>query len=154
MPKKKYSKYGVDTSKKGKEKRTFNNETFDSLTELNFLKEWILPKVESGKIISWSRQDDFILQEGFMRNNKKILPIKYVSDFIVNWSDDTRTVFDVKGNPDSISKLKRKIYWKRFPDEDYIWMCRNIKFGDESHWLTYEELEQKRKADKKSKMAM
>jgi len=150
MVKRKRSLYNVDMTSKGKEKRTYNGELFDSLTELNFLKEWIQPKVESGKIISWSRQDEFILQDGFIKNEKKILPIKYVSDYVVIWSDGTRTIFDVKGNPDSVSKLKRKMFWKRYPDEKYIWMCRNIKFGDESHWLTYEELEQKRKAEKKS----
>lgn len=153
MDKKKRSLYNVDQTKKGIEKRTYNGELYDSLTELNFLKEWILPKVESGEIIRYERQIPFILQEGFTKNNKKILPIKYVSDFIVYWNDGTRTIFDVKGLPDSVSKLKRKIFWKQFPDEDYIWMCRNIKHGDESHWLTYEDLEQKKKLEKKSKMA-
>lgn len=146
---KKYSKYHVDTTKKGIEKRTYNNEVYDSLTELNFLKEWILPKMESGEIVKYERQIPFILQEGFTHKDKKILPIKYVSDYIVYWKDGSRTVFDVKGNPDNTSKLKRKLYWKRYPDEEYIWMCRNIKYGDETHWLTYEELESKRKADKK-----
>lgn len=153
MAKKKRSLYNVDQTKKGIEKRTYNGELYDSLTELNFLKEWILPKVESGEIIRYERQIPFILQEGFTKNNKKILPIKYVSDFIVYWNDGTRTIFDVKGLPDSVSKLKRKIFWKQYPDEEYIWMCRNIKHGDESHWLTYEDLEQKKKLEKKSKMA-
>ena len=151
MAKKKRSMYNVDVTKKGKEKRTYNGETYDSLTELNFLKEWILPKMESGKIIKYERQISFILQEGFIYKGFKILPIKYVSDYIVYWENGTRTVFDVKGNPDQVSKLKRKIFRKVYPNEEYIWMCRNIKFGDESHWLTYEELEQKRKLAKKSK---
>lgn len=149
MPKK-YSKYHVDTTKKGIEKRTYNGETYDSLTELNFLKEWILPKMESGEILRYERQIPFILQEGFIHKNKKILPIKYVSDYIVYWKDGSRTVFDVKGNPDNTSKLKRKLFWKAYPTEEYIWMCRNIKYGDETHWLTYEDLESKRKADKKN----
>lgn len=152
MTKKKRSLYNVDMTKKGKEKRTYNGEVYDSLTELNFLKEWILPKMESDEVLKYERQIPFILQEGFIRNGSKILPIKYVSDFIVYWKDGTRTIFDVKGQPDSLSKCKRKMFWKAYPNEDYIWMCRNIKFGDESHWLTYEELEQKRKAEKKSKL--
>jgi hypothetical protein len=152
MAKRKRSKYGVSITKEGIEKRTYNGETYDSLTELRFLQEFILPKMESGKIINWTRQDTFILQEGFTKKDgSKVLPIKYVSDFIVYWKDGSRTVFDVKGQPDSLSKCKRKIFWKRYPDEEYIWMCRNIKFGDESHWLTYEELEAKRKAEKKAK---
>lgn len=151
MAKRKRSKYHVDNTKKGIEKRTYDGVVYDSLTEMRFVTEWILPKVESGEIIRWERQVPFILQEGFVRNNKKVLPIKYISDFIVYWKDGTRTIFDVKGLPDAISKLKRKIFWKRYPDEEYIWMCRNIKFGDESHWITYEELEAKRKAEKKAK---
>lgn len=146
MAKRKRSLYNVDTTKKGKEKRTYNGMEFDSLTELNFLKEWILPKVESGEIIKWERQIPFILQEGFTRNGKNVLPIKYVCDYIVYWKNGTRTVFDVKGLPDQVSKLKRKLYWKKYPNEEYIWMCRNIKYGG---WLTYEELEAKKKADKK-----
>lgn len=151
MRKRTKSKYHVDITDTGIKKRTYEGIVYDSLTELHFLQEWILPKVESGEIIRWTRQDEFILQEGFTKNSKKILPIKYVSDFIVYWKDGSRTIFDVKGNPDSVSKLKRKLFWKRYPNEEYIWMCRNIKFGDESHWLTYEELESKRKTEKKSK---
>ena len=40
---KKRSKYGVDTSAKGKEKRTYNGKVLDSETEMKFLKEWIEP---------------------------------------------------------------------------------------------------------------
>ena len=36
-------------------------------------------------------------------------------------------------------------------NEDYIWMCRSIKYGDDSNWLLYEDLERKRKEDKKKK---
>jgi hypothetical protein len=151
MAKRKRSLYNVDMTTKGKEKRTYNGEIFDSLTELNFLREWILPKMESGEVIRYERQIPFILQEGFIYNNVKVLPIKYVSDYIVYWNDGTHTIFDVKGLPDSLSKCKRKLFWKRYPDEKYIWMCRNIKYGDTSHWLTYEELEKKKKLDKKSK---
>jgi hypothetical protein len=107
--------------------------------------------VESGEILRYERQIPFILQEGFTHNNIKVLPIKYVSDFIVYWKDGTRTIFDVKGLPDSLSKCKRKIFWYRYPNEEYIWMCRNIKHGDETHWLTYEELEKKKKQEKKTK---
>ena len=31
-------------------------------------------------------------------------------------------------------------------------MCRSIKFGDETHWISYDELEKLRKLDKKNKL--
>ena len=148
---KKRSKYGVDQTKKGIEKRTYNGEVYDSLSELQFLKEWILPKMGSGEIIKWERQIKFTLQEGFVYKGKKVLPITYVADYIVYWKNNTRTIIDVKGCPDSVAKLKRKLFQYRYPDEDYIWMCRSIKYGDGSNWLLYEDLEKKRKEDKKKK---
>ena len=148
---KKRSKYGVDQTKKGIEKRTYNGEVYDSLSELQFLKEWILPKMGSGEIIKWERQIKFTLQEGFVYKGKKVLPITYVADYIVYWKNNTRTIIDVKGCPDSVAKLKRKLFQYRYPDEDYIWMGRSIKYGDGSNWLLYEDLEKKRKEDKKKK---
>ena len=105
----------------------------------------------SGEIIKWERQIKFTLQEGFVYKGKKVLPITYVADYIVYWKNNTRTIIDVKGCPDSVAKLKRKLFQYRYPDEGYIWMCRSIKYGDGSNWLLYEDLEKKRKEDKKKK---
>lgn len=148
---KKRSKYGVDQTKKGIEKRTYNGEVYDSLSELQFLKEWILPKMGSGEIIKWERQIKFTLQEGFTYKGKKVLPITYIADYIVYWKDNSRTIIDVKGMPDQVAKLKKKLFQYRYPDEDYIWMCRSIKYGDDNNWLLYEDLEKKRKEDKKER---
>ena len=105
--------------------------------------------MESGEIIKWERQVKFTLQEGFVYKGKKILPITYIADYIIYWNDKTRTVVDVKGNPDQVAKLKKKLYQYKYPNEDYVWMCRSVKYGEGSNWLIYEELEKKRKADKK-----
>lgn len=148
----KRSKYGVDQTKKGIEKRTYNGDVYDSLAELQFLKEWILPKLESGEIIKWERQIKFTLQEGFIYKSKKVLPIIYIADYIVYWKDGTRTIIDVKGNPDSVAKIKKKLFQHEYPNEDYVWMCRSIKYSEDgSNWLLYEDLEKKRKEDKKKK---
>lgn len=149
---KKRSKYNIDTTQKGIKKRTYNGEVYDSLTELQFLKEFIEPKIKTGEIVKWERQVPYVLQEAFINfEGKSILPIKYVADYVVWWKDDTSTVFDVKGNPDSASKIKRKIFWKVYPDVQYVWMCRSIKFGDETHWICYDELEKLRRLAKKNK---
>ena len=47
--------------------------------------------------------------------------------------------------------LRKKLFEYKYPNEDYIWMCRSIKYGDGSNWLLYEDLEKKRKEDKKKK---
>lgn len=146
----KKSKYGVDQTKKGIAQRTYKGEVYDSLTELQFLKEWILPKMGSGEITEWERQVKFTLQEGFTYKGTRILPITYTADYIVYWKNGTRTVIDVKGMPDNVAKIKKKMFQYKFRDEDYVWMCRSIKFGSSSsNWITFEELELKRKAEKK-----
>lgn len=148
----KRSKYGVDQTKKGKEKRTYNGVTYDSLAELQFLQEYIEKKMVSGEIIKWERQVKFTLQEGFVYKGKKILPITYIADYIIYWNNNTRTIVDVKGNPDQVAKLKKKLFQYKYPNEDYVWMCRSIKYcEDGSNWLLYEDLEHKRKEDKKRK---
>lgn len=150
--KKKRSKYGVDQTKKGKEKRTYNGEVYDSLTELQFLQEYIEPKVKTGEIVKWERQIPYVLQEKFSNfEGKTILPIKYIADYVVWWKDNTYTVFDVKGHPDSTSKIKRKMFWKVYPDIQYIWMCRSIIYSNGTNWITYEEIEKIRRQKKQNK---
>lgn len=148
---KKRSKYNVDMTQKGIKKRTYNGEVYDSLTELQFLKEFIELKMKTGEIVKWERQVPYVLQEAFINfEGKSILPIKYIADYVVWWKDGTFTVFDIKGNPDSASKIKRKIFWKVYPNIKYVWMCRSIKFGNETHWISYDELEKLRKLEKKT----
>lgn len=121
------------------------------MTELHFLKEIIEPKLGSGEITRYERQVRFTLQEGFTYKGKKILPIYYVADYVIYWKDRKRTIVDVKGQADNTAKLKRKLFMYRYPDEDYVWVCRNIKYGDETHWILYDDLEKKRREDKKKK---
>lgn len=148
IAKRKTSKYHVDISEKGKKERTYNGVTYDSKTELLFLKEFIEPKLKSGEIKSYTRQIEYILQDKFEYKGKKILPIKYRSDFNVVWSDNTLQVFDVKGNPDNLSLLKRKLMWAKYPETNLTFICRNLKYGG---WLDYDELKRKRREDKKKK---
>lgn len=113
-----------------------------------FLKEFIEPKMESGEIKSYTRQVEYVLQDGFTYNVKKILPIKYRSDFNIIWNDNTEQVFDTKGMPDSTSLIKRKLFWKRYPDLNLTYICRNLKFGG---WVEYDELKKLRRDEKKIK---
>lgn len=146
--KRKTSKYHVDITEEGKKKRTYKGTTYDSLTELKFLQEFIEPKLESGEILSYERQVEYVLQDKFKYKDKTILPIKYRSDFNVVWSDGTLQVFDVKGNPDSMSLLKRKMMWAKYPETNLTFICRNLKYGG---WVEYDVLKKLRREAKKNK---
>jgi hypothetical protein len=72
------SKYGVN---KDKSDRTYNDISFDSKIEMQYYRDIVLPKYESGEIIEYELQKEYILQPGFVHENKKVLPIKYIADF-------------------------------------------------------------------------
>ena len=147
IAKNKTSKYHVDISEKGKKERTYKGVTFDSKTELLFLQEFIEPRLESGEILSYTRQVEYVLQDKFEYKGKKILPIKYRSDFNVVWSNGELQVFDVKGNPDNLSLLKRKMMWAKYPETNLTFICRNLKYGG---WIEFDELKKKRREAKKT----
>ncbi|MDU1127894.1 MULTISPECIES: DUF1064 domain-containing protein [Bacillota] len=136
-------------SKAGQQKRTYKGIKYDSLTEMQFMKEVIEPKLASGEITKFERQVTYVLQDGFtMKSGEKILPIKYVSDYDVWYSDGTFIVYDIKGQPDSVSLLKRKLFRYRYPDINLVFICRNLKRGG---WITYDELKKMKVLEKKSK---
>ncbi len=119
------------------------------MTEMQFMKEVIEPKLASGEITKFERQVTYVLQDGFtMKSGEKILPIKYVSDYDVWYSDGTFIVYDIKGQPDSVSLLKRKLFRYRYPDINLVFICRNLKRGG---WITYDELKKMKVLEKKSK---
>lgn len=150
--KKTKSKYHVDISDAGKKARTYKGVRYDSLTELRFLQEYIEPRMETGEIKSYERQVTYILQEGFKKKDgTKVLPIKYISDFNVVWADNSLTIFDVKGNPDSLSKLKKKIFEYKYRDLELVFICRNLKYAkkEDDGWIEYDLLKKLRREDKK-----
>ena len=148
----KKSKFNVDLSEKGKKKRTYKGIVFDSETEMRFLIEWIEPKIKIGEILSYEMQVPYILQEGFTNfEGKKILPIKYIADYVITFSNGKQIVVDVKGLPDATAKLKKKLFEYKFRDIPFYWYCRSIKYSDGDNWIIYEELEKRRKAEKKNK---
>ena len=104
--------------------------------------------MKSGEILSYERQVEYVLQDKFKYKGKTILPIKYRSDFNVIWADGTLQVFDVKGNPDSMSLLKRKMMWAKYPETNLTFICRNLKYGG---WVEYDTLKKLRRESKKEK---
>lgn len=138
------SKFNVD---KDKEKRTYNGITFDSCMEMRYYRDVVCPKVESGEIVHYELQKPYELQPKFTHNGKNVLPITYVSDFYIEYSDGRFEVVDIKGCPDSVALLKRKLFWYRYPYIDYKWITYVKKYGG---WLDYDYVKKIRKESKRS----
>lgn len=139
------SKYNVD---KNKETRTYNGIVFDSRLEMRYYRDVLCPRVESGEVTNYELQKKFELQPGFSRNGKKVLPITYVSDFYIEYADGHIEVIDIKGMPDSVAELKRKMFWYKYPDMDYQWITYVEKFGG---WLSHDTVKSLRKQAKRNK---
>ena len=139
------SKYNVD---KDTAKRTYNNIVFDSVLEMRYYRDVILPNVESGLIKYYELQKEYELQPKFTHNGKTVLPIKYVADFYIEYTDGHKEVIDTKGLTDSVALLKRKMYWYHYPDVDYKWITYVKKYGG---WLDYDTVKKLRSQEKKSK---
>lgn len=110
--------------------------------------EVILPKMETGEVVKYERQVEYVLQDKFKYNGKTILPIKYRTDYNVWYKDGTMQAFDCKGNLDSLSLLKRKMVWAKYPEINLTFICRSLKFGG---WVEWDELKRLRKEAKKAK---
>ena len=115
---------------------------FDSVLEMKFYRDVILPRVESGEIIYYELQKKYILQDGFEHDGKRVLPITYVADFYIEYSDGRIEVIDIKGCPDTTAKIKRKLFWYKYPDIDYQWITYVKKFGG---WGCYDEFNRLRR---------
>lgn len=126
--------------------RTCDGIVFDSALEMRYYRDVIIPGVESGEIVHWERQKKYILQEKFKHGGKTILPIDYKADFFVIFKNGKELVIDIKGCPDNTAKLKRKLFWYKYPDTDYVWITYVKKFGG---WVDYDQCKQLRKQAKK-----
>ena len=139
------SKYNVDLNNNT---RTFNGIVFDSEMEMRFYRDFCIPKLEDGSVTKVELQVPYELQPKFRRNGLAVQAITYIADFVLTFSDGHEQVVDVKGMPDSVAKLKRKLFWYVFPDKDYVWMTYSKIDGG---WCTYETVQKNRKQRKQLK---
>ena len=139
------SKFNVD---KDKAKRTYDGIVFDSQLEMRYYRDVLRPKVESGDVTEYELQKKYELQPGFTKNGKKVLPVYYVADFYMVHADGHVEVVDTKGMPDSVAKLKRKLFWYKYPEIDYKWLTFVKKYGG---WREYEEVRTLRKEEKRTR---
>lgn len=120
----KIPKSDTPKNKYGARKVEADGIVFSSIKEANrYLQLLILQK--AGHIGNMRRQVPFILQEAYCNNNgKKILPIKYIADFVyIDIIDGTVIVEDVKASKDfqdSVYKLKKKMFEKLYPQYRFL----------------------------------
>ena len=135
-------------TEKGKKNRTVNGITFDSDLECRYYKEVVLTGIADGTISKYELQIKYLLQPKFEKMGKKYLPINYVADFVITYTNGKTIIIDTKGMPDAVAKLKKKLMDYCYPDLEYIWVGYSKIDGG---WLEYGELEKKRKQRKKEK---
>ncbi len=138
------TKFNVD---KDTSKRTYDGIVFDSVLEMKYYRDVLLPSVKSGDVVRYELQKPYELQPKFIHNNKTVQPIKYVADFFIVYKDGREEVIDTKGCPDSMAILKRKLFWYCYPDVDYKWVTWVKKFGG---WIEYEKYKQLKRGEKRA----
>lgn len=134
---KKKSKFGVNVTKKGISKRTFEGIVFDSEMELKYYRDYLLPLKAKGIITKIILQPKFLLQPKFIKNGKVILPINYVADFETHYADGRVVIQDVKGLATVEAKLKKKVFNYVYPEKTLIWISLSVRDGG---WIEYDEL--------------
>lgn len=145
------SKFNID---KNTEKRTCDGIVFDSIMEMKYYRDVLCPLVESGDVVTYELQKPYELQPKFTHDKKTVQPIRYVADFFIVYKDGHEEVIDTKGCPDSVSKIKRKMFWYLYPDITYKWICYSKIDGNEENngWCDYEYVKEQRKKRKKDKL--
>ena len=143
------SKFKVNRSKEGVEKRTFGGVVFASELELSFYKDYLIPMRNRKEIIKIELQPKFLLQDSFMKGKKRILAINYVADFGVEFSSGEYIVYDVKGLPTAEAKIKRKLFDFRYLDKELIWITKSEIDGG---WKPYDDVQKARAKRKKEKV--
>lgn len=138
------TKYNVDKSTS--QRTSDDGIVFDSILEKRFYEEVILPNVQSGIIKEYELQKKYILQDSFKKNGHLVRPIFYVADFYVELFNGRELVLDTKGMPDSVAKIKRKLFWNTYPNVDYFWVAYSKIDGG---WLDYEYIQKQRRIRKR-----
>ena len=139
------SKYNVG---RDADKRTCDGIVFDSVMEMRYYRDELLPRVGSGEIRRVELQKPYELQPKFVHDGKTVRAITYVADFYVEFADGTVEVVDVKGMADSLARCKRKLFWYNYPDITYIWVTYVKKYGG---WRDWDEVNALRKLEKRQK---
>lgn len=144
------TKFNVDKDKKN---RTYDGIVFDSIMEMKYYRDVVLPQVRSGNIANVELQKKYVLQPKFQHGDKIIQPIIYVADFVIEYQNGTIEVIDTKGCADSVAKIKRKMFLYMYPNVIYKWICYSKTDGTEENqgWCDYDHVQRQRAKRRKEK---
>ena len=134
-------------NKYNNKKTTIDDIVFDSKDEALYYQALKDMKAK-GLIKDFELQPEFILQEGFEKDEKKYRAIKYTADFRVLTNNDYSYIVDVKGMLTTEFKIKMKLFNYKYPDIELKLISRSIKFGDEYGFIDYYELQKIRKQNR------
>ena len=124
--------------------------TFDSRDE-SLYYEALKNMKANGLIKDFELQPKYLLQEAFVKNDKKYRPITYIADFKVINNNGSFYLVDVKGILTTEFKIKMKLFNYKYPNIELKLISRSIKYGNEYGFINYYELQKIRKQNKKSK---
>ena len=136
-------------TKYNNKKTVIDGITFDSKDE-SLYYEALKNMKAKGLIKEFRLQPKFILQEAFVKNDKKYRAITYIADFRVINNDGSAYIVDVKGMLTTEFKIKMKLFNYKYPDIELRLISRSIKFGDEYGFIDYYELQDIRKQNRGS----
>lgn len=144
---------------KNSKKQKYNNKKieidgikFDSRDEslyYLYLKEC----VDEGSVFHFELQPKYELVPKFQYMGENRRAMTYSPDFKITKTDGTNYVVDVKsmGTATQQGELRRKLFEYYYPEIELIWVCRNLKHGDQDGWIKYEDLKKIYRDNKKKK---
>lgn len=136
-------------SRYGSHKCEINGLTFDSVMEGRFYA-YLLTVEHEGALKKVETQVKYTLVEGFTHklSKKKIRPITYIADFVITYPDDVQVVIDVKGKKTPEFKIKEKLFYKMYPNINFICVQYDEKAKE---WRNLDDIEKDRRARKRAK---
>lgn len=106
----------MTNSKYGNKKAVVDGIKFDSKAESLYYRKLKRQGMSflAADSIYCAMQERIVLQDSFMLDGKRIPAIEYKADFVIYEDGQVKKVIDVKGFQDAISKLKMKMFAKRY----------------------------------------
>lgn len=114
---------------------------FDSKDESLFYLH-LKALVEMEIVEGFSLQPKYELIPKFKYQGKNRQAMTYSPDFKVHYTDGDIVLYDVKsiGTATQQGELRRKLFEYKYPELNLVWICRNLKHGNEAGWIVYEDL--------------